>query len=196
MMRILLLAPPGAGKGTQAERISTHFGIPHISTGDLFRHHIAEGTPIGLEAKEYLDRGDLVPDDVVLIIVREAIEAAVTSSGGYLLDGFPRNLAQARLGYHLAAELGATVHAVLHLEVSEEELLRRLLARGADGGRTDDNEGTIRHRLDVYQTQTLPLLDYYKGRGVLVSVDGEQPVDAVTAESLAALEQIRAAAGA
>ena len=196
MLRMLLLAPPGAGKGTQAERISAHFAIAHISTGDLFREHIAEGTDTGLAVKEYLDRGDLVPDDIVMSMVRDAMEVAMAETGGYLLDGFPRNLAQARRGYHLAAELGATVHAVLHLEVSEEELLRRLLERGVSGGRTDDNEATIRHRLDVYNTQTLPLLDYYKGRGVLVTVNGEQPVDEVTAEAIAALDQIRAAAGA
>jgi adenylate kinase len=196
VLRVLLLAPPGAGKGTQAERISAHFGIPHISTGDLFRRHVAEGTPLGTSVKDYLDRGDLVPDDVVLSMVREAMEVAMAETGGYLLDGFPRNLAQARLGYHLAHELGATVHAVLHLDVSEEELLRRLLARGASDGRADDNEATIRHRLDVYQTQTVPLLDYYRGRGVLVNVNGEQPVDVVTSESIAALDKMRAASGA
>jgi adenylate kinase len=193
---MLLIAPPGAGKGTQAERISSHFGIAHISTGDLFRQHIAEGTPIGLAVKEYLDRGDLVPDDIVITMVREAMEGAMAGTGGYLLDGFPRNLSQARLGYHLASELGAAVHAVLHLDVSEEELLRRLLERGASSGRSDDNEATIRHRLEVYRTQTAPLLDYYRGRGVLVVVNGEQPVDDVTAESIAALEKMRAAAGA
>jgi adenylate kinase len=193
---MLLIAPPGAGKGTQADRISSHFGIAHISTGDLFRQHIAEGTPIGQSVKEYLDRGDLVPDDIVITMVRKAMEEAMSGTGGYLLDGFPRNLAQARLGYHLASELGATVHAVLHLDVSEEELLRRLLDRGARGGRSDDNEATIRHRLEVYNTQTLPLLDYYKGRGVLVAVNGEQPVDDVTAEAIVALEKMRAAAGA
>jgi adenylate kinase len=196
VLRLLLLAPPGAGKGTQADRIAAHFEIPHISTGELFRRHVAEGTELGREVKSYVDRGDLVPDDIVLSIVRSAVEEAMATNGGYLLDGFPRNLAQARAGYRIAKELGATVHAVLHFDVPEAELLRRLLARGASGDRTDDNEATIRHRLDVYNKETAPLLDYYRGRGVLVSVKADQPVDVVTAESLAALEAIREAAGA
>jgi len=195
-MRILLLAPPGAGKGTQADRISVHFGIPHISTGDLFRRHVAERTPLGLEVEEYLRRGDLVPDDIVLGIVEEAVADAVARTGGYLLDGFPRTLAQARRGYRIAVRLGATVHGVLHFDVREPELLRRLLERATTEGRDDDTEATIRHRLDVYKTETEPLLDYYRGRGVLVTVSGEQPVDDVTAESIAALEAIRQKAGA
>lgn len=192
-MRVLLLAPPGAGKGTQAQRISEHFTIPHISTGDLFRQHVAEGTDLGRSVRDFLDRGDLVPDDVVLAIIREAVEAAINSSGGYLLDGFPRNLHQAREGAHIARQLDAPADAVLHLEVGEDELLRRLLARGAADGRSDDNEATIRHRLDVYQTQTRPLLDYYRGRGLLIDIDGEQRVDAVTKASIDALEKVRAA---
>jgi adenylate kinase len=189
-MRMLLLAPPGAGKGTQAELISAHFGIPHISTGDLFRRNVEEATPSGQEVKAYLDAGDLVPDDVVLQLVRKAIEQAMISTGGYLLDGFPRSLAQARLGYRVAKELGATVHAVLHFECSDAEVMRRLLARGVQAGRTDDNEAIIRHRLAVYHRETAPLLDYYRGRGLLVSVDAEQPVDEVTAQSLAALDAV------
>jgi adenylate kinase len=189
-MRMLLLAPPGAGKGTQAEIIAAHFGIPHISTGDLFRGNVADETPLGLKVKGYLDTGDLVPDDVVLQLVRTAIERAMVESGGYLLDGFPRNSSQARLGYRLATELGATVHAVLHLECSDAEVIRRLLARGTHAGRTDDNEATIRHRLEVYHRETAPLLEYYRGRGLLVAVDAEQPVDEVTAQSLAALDAI------
>ena len=192
-MRVLLLAPPGAGKGTQAQRISEHFGIRHISTGDLFREHVAEGTDLGQSVQEYLDRGDLVPDDVVLAIVREAVESAINSSGGYLLDGFPRNLHQAREGAHIARQLDAPADAVLHLEVGEDELLRRLLSRGAADGRSDDNEATIRHRLEVYKTQTRPLLDYYRGRGLLIDIDGEQPVDEVTKASIDALEKVRSA---
>jgi adenylate kinase len=192
-MRMLLLAPPGAGKGTQAKIISAHFGIPHISTGDLFRRNVADGTPLGLKVKSYLDSGDLVPDDVVIQLVRAAIEQAMVESGGYLLDGFPRSLDQARLGYRLAKELGATVYAVLHYECSDAEVIRRLLARGAQAGRTDDNEATIRHRLEVYHRETAPLLDYYRGRGLLVNVNAEQPVEEVTAQSLAALDGIWAA---
>jgi adenylate kinase len=195
-VRVLLLAPPGAGKGTQAERISEHFGIPHISTGDLFRQHVAEGTELGRSVQDYLNRGDLVPDDLVLAIIRQAVEAALNSTGGYLLDGFPRNLNQAREGAHLARQFGAPADAVLHLEVGEDELLRRLRGRGAASGRADDNEDVIRHRLDVYRTQTRPLLDYYRGRGLLVDVDGEQPVDDVTRASIEALDEVRDRAGA
>jgi len=185
-MRLLLLAPPGAGKGTQARRISEHFGIPHISTGELFRQHVAEGDELGKSVQAYVEGGDLVPDDVVLAIVRQAVEEAMNSSSGYLLDGFPRNLHQAREGAHLAKQLGASADAVLHLEVGEDELLRRLLGRTE--GRVDDNEATIRHRLEVYRTQTVPLLDYYRGRGLLININGEQPVDDVTSEAIKALD--------
>jgi len=189
-MRALLLAPPGAGKGTQAERIAAHFGIPHLSTGDLFRRHVLQSTELGQKVQAFLDRGDLAPDDIVIDVVRDAVASAMQSSGGYLLDGFPRNLAQAREGYRIAKELGATVDAVLHLEVSDDEVMRRLLERGRAEGRSDDTEETIRHRLEVYKTQTAPLLDYYRGRGKLVSVDAEQQVDVVTEQSLAALERM------
>lgn len=195
-MRMLLLAPPGAGKGTQAERISAHFAVPHISTGEVFRKHVATGTELGLEIRDYVDRGDLVPDHIVVSMVEQAVIEAEARAGGYLLDGFPRNLAQARHGYRIAARIGATVHAVLHFDVSEAELIRRLEQRAALEGRGDDTEATIRHRLDVYRTQTAPLLDYYRSRGVLVSVSAERSVDIVTAESIAVLEKIRDAAGA
>jgi adenylate kinase len=195
-MRILLLAPPGAGKGTQADRISAHFRVPHISTGDLFRRHVAEGTPLGREVDAYLRRGDLVPDHIVLGIVEEAVADALTRTGGYLLDGFPRTLAQARQGYQIARRLGATADAVLHFDVSEPELMRRLLERGLSDGRADDTEETIRHRIDVYKTETAPLLGYYRGRGVLVTIDAEKPVDQVTEESIAALEAMQETAGA
>jgi adenylate kinase len=194
-VRLLLIAPPGAGKGTQAVRISDYFGIPHISTGDLFRAHVAKGTELGLQVKEYLDRGDLVPDDVVTAMVREAIQEAMAVAGGYLLDGFPRNLSQAREGYRMAVDLDATVHAVLHFVVEEDELLRRLLGRGVTEGRSDDNETTVRHRLEVYHTQTEPLVEYYRERKILVTVDASHPIDEVTKESLAALETLRPAAG-
>ncbi len=189
-MRLLLLAPPGAGKGTQADRLAERYAVPHLSTGELFRRHVAQGTAIGREIKSYLDAGDLVPDAIVLAMVRDAVAQALADHGGYLLDGFPRTLAQARAGYHVARELGANVDVVVHFDVSEAEVRRRLLSRGAIEGRSDDTTATVEHRLEVWRTQTAPLLDYYRARGVLVSVDAEQPVDAVTAACLAALDPI------
>ena len=194
-MRIVLLAPPGAGKGTQAERISAHFDVPHISTGDVFRRHVAEGTELGRQVKADLDAGDLVNDDIVLSMVREAVAAAMALSGGYVLDGFPRTLEQARGGHRVAKELGATADAVVNFEVSEQELIRRLVVRGAASGRADDAEATVRHRLDVYDRQTAPLLDYYRQRGVLMTINGERSMDEVTVETLAALDALDALAG-
>ena len=190
-LRALLIAPPGAGKGTQAERICTHFGVTHVSTGDVFRAEMAAGTDIGRVVRGYVERGDLVPDGLVGQIVRSQVERAVASTGGYLLDGFPRTLAQAEAAHTLAVELGLTAHAVLTFTVPHDVLVSRLLARGT--GRSDDNEETILHRLDVYETQTAPLLSYYEERGLLLRVPADRPVDEVTATSIAALESALAA---
>ncbi|MHB8464654.1 MAG: adenylate kinase [Acidimicrobiales bacterium] len=187
-LRALLIAPPGAGKGTQASRICAHFDVTHISTGDLFRAAVASGSDLGRLVAGYLDRGDLVPDDVVGLTVREAVVVAVKSTGGYLLDGFPRTVAQAEAAHTLATELGIAAQAVLTFVVPRPVLLERLMGRGASEGRSDDDEPTIRHRLSVYDQATAPLLDYYEGLGVLVRVDADRPVDEVTAASIAVLE--------
>ena len=194
-LRALLIAPPGAGKGTQAQRRSAHFGVADVSTGEVFRREVNAGTDIGIQVKGYLDRGDLVPDDLVGRIIRREIDAAIAETGGYLLDGFPRTLPQAEAAYALASELGITAHAVLTFDVPREVLLKRLLGRGSKGGRSDDDEATIRHRLDVYDLQTAPLLDYYATRGLLQRVNADRPVDEVTAQSIAVLEEalVRAA---
>ncbi|HEY2427515.1 MAG TPA: adenylate kinase [Acidimicrobiales bacterium] len=192
-LRALLIAPPGAGKGTQAERLSQHFGVSHISTGDVFRHEVAAGTKLGRQVKGYLDAGDLVPDPVVGEVVRQQIMRALRETGGYLLDGFPRTVPQAEAAYALASELGITAHAVLTFLVPRAVLLERLMGRGSDGGRTDDDATTIRHRLDVYDAQTAPLLDYYTQRGLLVPIDADRPPDEVTADSIVALERALAA---
>ncbi|MDQ1377587.1 MAG: adenylate kinase [Acidimicrobiaceae bacterium] len=187
-MRLLLLAPPGAGKGTQAKRLSQYYGIEHISTGDMLRREVAEGTPLGLEAKKYLDRGDLVPDELIREMVSERVTEA-DPKGGFLLDGYPRNLAQAEEASALARDQGITINGAVYLDVSSEELLRRLMARAGTESRSDDNEETIRHRIEVFENQTRPLADYFRERGLLISVDGEQPVEKVThdiIESLAA----------
>jgi len=185
-LRALLIAPPGAGKGTQAERLCARFGVTHISTGDVFRRAVAEGSKLGRQVKQYLDEGDLVPDGVVGEVVRQEVVKAMRDTGGYLLDGFPRTVAQAEAAHGLAVEEGLTAHAVLTFAVPRPILLERLMGRGS--GRSDDNEATIRHRLDVYDTQTAPLLEYYENRGVLVTVDADRSIDEITDASIAVLE--------
>ena len=193
MLRALLLAPPGAGKGTQGERLAKVYGVPHLATGDILRQHVADGTRLGRKAKEYMDRGDLVPDEVVITLVASRI-AGKTPVSGFVLDGFPRTLAQAKQAYEWGQAVGRTFHAVISLEVPEEELVRRLLRRGRQSGRSDDNAETIRRRLAVYESSTQPLLDFYRGRGILVEVDGTGPVPAVTARIQKALGPVESAA--
>lgn len=180
-MRLLLLAPPGAGKGTQAMRLSRYYGIEHISTGALLRQEVAAGTPLGRQAEDYLDRGDLVPDDLIRDMVAKRVIDA-DRRDGFLLDGYPRNLAQAREASRWAREHGITIDGTVYLDVSREELLRRLLARAGTQSRSDDRADTVRRRLEVFDSQTRPLADYFRDRGLLISVDGEQPVEEVTQE--------------
>lgn len=188
-LRALLLAPPGAGKGTQGKRLAEIYGVPHLATGDLLRRHVADGTPLGVEAKEYMDRGELVPDRLVidLILARLTAERPLR---GFLLDGFPRSLKQARQSYEWGEAKGTTFHAVISLDVDEDELVRRLLERGRQSGRSDDNEETIRNRLGVYDETTRPLLDFYRQRGILLEVDGTGAVDEVTARIKAAVDAV------
>lgn len=188
-LRALLLAPPGAGKGTQGQRLAELYGVPHLATGDLLRRHVAERTPLGLEAKGYMERGELVPDALVIDLIVNRLTAEQPLSG-FLLDGFPRSLKQARDSYAWGVTRGTTFHAVISLEVDEDELVRRLLERGRQSGRTDDNEVTIRNRLAVYDETTRPLLDFYARRGILVEVDGTGAVDEVTARIQSALDPL------
>lgn len=190
-MRLLMVAPPGAGKGTQAGRLAKHYGIAHLSSGELFRNEVERETPIGLRVGDYLRRGDLVPDDLVLeVIAGPVIEAA--SKGGYVLDGFPRTLRQAEEAYQVARQLeGVELQAVVHLEVSREELRRRLLARAE--GRRDDDASVIEHRLDVYDTETAPMLDFYANRGLVVDIDGERSVQEVFESIVAAIDSLQEA---
>lgn len=188
-MKVLLVAPPGAGKGTQGVVIAEHFGIPHIATGDLLRDHVARKTELGRSVQDYLDRGQLVPDDVVLAMVRDAFEAA--KGGGYVLDGLPRTMAQARAVYELAVELDMTADVALHLKVEDAELVRRLLARAVEQGRTDDTEEVIADRLHLYYDVTHPILDWYDERGILVSVDASRPADHVGRHIITTLEVMR-----
>ena len=185
-MRLLLIGPPGAGKGTQAVRIADAYGIPAISTGDIFRANVSQGTPLGLQAKEFMDRGAYVPDDLTNALVIDRL-AQSDAGSGFLLDGFPRTLAQV---YTLDETLEATaggLDAVVQLVIDGDEIVQRLLKRSQEQGRSDDTEDVIRKRLDVYQEQTHPLVAVYADRGVLVTVDAMGEVEQVTARIFEAL---------
>jgi adenylate kinase len=183
-MRLLLIGAPGAGKGTQATRLAEHFGIAHISSGDLLRGHVGDETSLGKQVQQYVSLGDLVPDQIVLDMLRKPIVEA-SARGGYVLDGFPRTVEQAEIAYETARELGVAVQVAAYLDVPREELVRRLLARGRGG---DDTQDVIEHRLEVYESRTRPMVAYYADREVLVTVDGSKPEDEVTRELIHELE--------
>jgi adenylate kinase len=189
-MRLLLVAPPGAGKGTQAAKLAAYYEITHLSSGDLLRKEVAAETRIGQTAAAYLQRGDLVPDEVVIeMLTRPVLEAV--SDGGYVLDGFPRTLRQAEQAYRVAQQLeGIELQAVVHLTVSRKELRRRLLARARREGRSDDTESVIAHRLEVFDTETQPLLGFYGERGLVADINGEQGVDQVFAEIVTNVDRL------
>ncbi|PYO06921.1 MAG: adenylate kinase [Candidatus Rokuibacteriota bacterium] len=213
-MRVAFLGPPGAGKGTQARDLAQEWRVLHLATGDMLREAVATGSPLGREAKTYMDQGALVPDDVIIRMMAERLGAA--AGRGFILDGFPRTIAQAEALARLLKDLGQTLDTVVYFDVSEPELLRRLTGRrvcrkcghtyhltsnppkrpgvcDACGGelyqRDDDTEATVRNRLEVYRRQTAPLLDYYRQRNLLVTVSGEGPLATIR-------DAIRAAAGA
>jgi adenylate kinase len=185
-MRVLLIGPPGAGKGTQAARIAAHFDLARIATGDLLREEVAAGSQLGRTAKAYIDQGDLVPDELVITITKARVVKANTQSG-YILDGYPRTLAQAEAAHRWATARGVAFDLALVFEIGTDQLLARLIGRASKQGRSDDTEQTIRHRLEVFQTQTYPLVDYYQQRGILVRVDAVGPVDAITERICAVL---------
>ena len=185
-MRLLLIGAPGAGKGTQAERLAQRFGIAHISSGDLLRQHVKDQTSLGQTIKSYVSDGDLVPDGVVMDMLRKPVVAAA-AAGGYVLDGFPRTVEQAQASFPTARALGVEVQAAVHLDVAREELVRRLLSRRRG---LDDTEAVIEHRLQVYLDKTVPLLEYYAGREWMFTVDGAQPADVVHAEILTRLQKL------
>ncbi|MFF8314014.1 adenylate kinase [Streptomyces lydicus] len=215
-MRIVLVGPPGAGKGTQAAYLAKNLAIPHISTGDLFRANISQGTPLGVEAKSYMDAGNLVPDSVTIGMAEDRLEQP-DAADGFLLDGFPRNLGQAEaLDEYLKAK-NLTLDAVLDLEVPEDEVVKRIAGRRicrndsshvfhaeynkpkvegvcdvCGGGlyqRDDDREETVRKRLEVYHTETEPIIDYYKEQGLVVTIPALGKVEEVTERSMAALQR-------
>ncbi|MCP2727859.1 adenylate kinase [Limnofasciculus baicalensis] len=178
MARLIFLGAPGAGKGTQAQLLAESLNIPHISTGDILRAAIANVTPLGEKAQSYMDRGELVPDDLLLDLIRERL-AQPDTQNGWILDGFPRNVSQASFLTDLLAELNQTCDYAINLEVPDEVLIERLLSRG----RKDDNRETIGRRLEVYREQTAPVIGFYQDKSALKSINGNRPMDEVT-ESL------------
>ncbi len=192
-MRLLILGPPGAGKGTQAARLAGHYGVPAISTGDIFRSNIADETPLGVKVKAIVDAGDYVPDSVTNDLVRDRL-AQPDCEPGFLLDGYPRTKAQvAELDDMLSAREHALDH-VIELAVDDEVVVQRLLERAATQGRSDDTEDVIRNRQKIYADETAPLIDLYAGRGLLVRVDGLGPVDEVADRIVLALDAAHAGA--
>ena len=214
-MRVVLVGPPGAGKGTQAQYIASHLSVPKISTGDIFRANVSRGTELGKLAKEYMDRGELVPDEVTIAMVRDRL-LQDDAREGFLLDGFPRNVPQAEVLKEMLAEFCASLDVVLELKVDDEEVIRRLSGRrtcrscgkvwhvvfdppavegvcDACGGelfqRDDDREETIRRRLEVYQEQTAPLISFYEKEGILAGIDATGPVEEVTQRALSVLRR-------
>ncbi len=212
-MHIVLVGPPGAGKGTQAQFIASHLSIPKISTGDIFRVNVSQGTELGREAKAYMDRGDLVPDSITIAMVRDRLAEGDTRDG-FLLDGFPRTLTQAKALDETLDDIGRKLDVVLELVVDDDEVVRRLSGRRTcrvcgrvwhldfdpptrDGicdqcggelfQRDDDREETVRHRLDVYAEQTAPLIDFYADKSILVGLDATGPVEDVTDRAINAL---------
>jgi adenylate kinase len=192
-MNLILMGPPGAGKGTQAKIIAERLSIPAISTGDIFRKNVSEETELGREAKRYMDAGDYVPDEVTNAMVRDRI-AEDDAVAGFLLDGYPRTLSQVEELESMLAERGAAIDAVVVLTVDKDEVVARLVRRAQDEGRSDDTEEVMRHRQDVYEEQTSPLIAVYAERGLLVEVDGMGEVSDVTTRVFEALEQTNGAA--
>jgi adenylate kinase len=181
------MGPPGAGKGTQAVVIAARLGIPHVSTGDIFRANVTEGTPLGVEAKRYMDAGEYVPDSVTNAMVRDRL-AQPDAEPGFLLDGYPRTVAQVDELAGMLGEHGTAIDHVIELTVDIDEVVGRLLKRAAEQGRSDDTEDVVRRRLEIYFEQTAPLTAVYADQGLLVQVDGMGSVEDVTGRVLAALE--------
>ena len=186
MSRLIFLGVPGAGKGTQALILSESQGIPHISTGDILRAAVKNKTTLGLQAKGFMDAGNLVPDSLVIDLIRERLQEP-DALEGWILDGFPRTLEQAEFLEKLLQEINQACDRTVNLDVEDEIVIKRLVERGKESGRSDDTEETIRHRLQVYRDLTEPLISFYQSRKLLVTVNGNQPMDDVTADLKAAI---------
>ncbi|MFT3889175.1 MAG: adenylate kinase [Arachnia sp.] len=186
-MRLLIMGAPGAGKGTQATALAERYGVPAISTGDIFRYHIKNQTPLGVRVKELIDRGEYVPDDVTEEIVAVRL-AEPDCENGFLLDGFPRTMHQVHFLDRYLSDRGQKLDAVVSLEVNPNVLVKRLLARAELEGRADDNEDTIRRRMEVYAGATMPLIFHYESKGILVEIDGTGSVEDVQRRMFANLD--------
>ncbi len=189
MTRLIIIGPPGSGKGTQAEHIAAHFNVPAISTGDIFRSNVREQTQLGDEATRFLDRGEFVPDDVTNAMVRERL-AEADANGGFLLDGYPRNTSQVEALDAMLAESGKHIDGVVLLLVDDDELTARMLNRAREQGRSDDTAEVIRRRLELYRTETAPVVDLYAERGIVADVDGSGTPAEVTDRAVAAVERL------
>jgi adenylate kinase len=188
-MRLILMGPPGAGKGTQAKYVAEHFGIPAISTGDIFRANVTQGTELGVEAKKYMDAGEYVPDEITNLMVRNRIDEP-DAEPGFLLDGYPRTLAQVEELDGMIAHTGHRLDAVVVLTVQSEEVVQRLLQRAQTEGRADDTEEVIRRRQEIYLEETEPLIAVYKERGIVHEIDGMGEVEDVTKRIFEALDVV------
>ncbi len=191
MTQMLIIGPPGSGKGTQASRISDRLGIVAISTGDIFRANVKEETPLGIEAKKYIDKGEFVPDSVTNNMVRDRLKQA-DAADGFLLDGYPRTSGQVDELDSILAEAGSQLDIVLQLTADDEELVKRLLGRAAQEGRSDDNEAVIRRRLALYHEETAVVVNRYAERGIVATVDGIGDIDEVTERIMTALKSVTA----
>lgn len=178
MLNVIVFGAPGSGKGTQSERMIERYGLHHISTGEVLRDHIARGTELGKIADSYISKGQLIPDDLMVKVLADVLDSNPEKTAkGVIFDGFPRTIPQARALKQMLAERNTRVNAVIGLEVAEEDLVKRMLRRGQESGRADDNIDTIRQRLDVYHKQTSPLRDYYLQEGKYIPVDGNRSID-------------------
>jgi adenylate kinase len=188
MVRVIMLSPPGAGKGTHSRWLTLQTGAAHISSGDLLREEVARGSDLGRQVASYTDRGDLVPDELIFSILAPAVVSAARDTGGYVLDGFPRTMPQALRAAQFGADLALTSNAVIYLTAPEEELVSRLLDRAQRDGRADDTLSVIRHRLAVFAKETAPLIDYYRSRGILLELSTDRPEADVRADLLSRLQ--------
>lgn len=193
MINLVLFGPPGSGKGTQANKLIEKYGLVHISTGDLFRHEIGHNTPLGRQAKAFMDKGELVPDSVTIGMLRNKVEAHPKAQG-FIFDGFPRTIAQAKALDNLLAEKGTSVSALIALQVDDEEIVQRIKLRSATSGRPDDSDETIiRNRISVYKSETTLVFDYYAAQGKSHSINGMGNIEEIFSRLTTAIDQLAAA---